>query len=155
LTIKWQEELSVDGGPIDQDHHTLIAIINSFEDVRPGEDTIARLTEVLAKLEQYGSVHFEREEQLQRTVSFPYAESHDRQHRILLDSLARARTALAAVTSDEDLATFRSHMCGFLHDWLLDHIIQNDLLMKPFVRAMAPHAALIANLHAAVRAMAG
>ena len=155
MTIQWREELSIDRGPIDQDHHTQIAIINSFETIEAGQKSAAKLAAVLAKLEQYGHAHFEREEKLQRMVGFPDAASHHQQHRILLHSLAGARAELAAVTSDEDLATFRAHMSGFLHDWLLDHIMQNDLLMKPFVRAMAPQAALIANLHAAVRAMAG
>ena len=45
-------------------------------------------------------------------------------------------------------------MCGFLNEWLIDHIIRTDLLMKPYVKAMAPHAELLGSLHAAVRAMA-
>jgi hemerythrin len=155
MPIKWREELSIDRGPIDQDHHTLIAIINTFETVKPGPDATAKLADVLEKLEQYASMHFDREERLQRSVSFPYAQAHNQQHRLLIRSLAGARAELAAVRTDKELATFRLHMCGFLNDWLLDHIIQNDLMMKPFVRAMAPHAALIDNLHAAVRAMAG
>jgi len=153
MPIKWREELSIDRGPIDQDHHTLIAIINTFETVKPGPDAGGKLADVLDKLAQYGSMHFEREEQLQRQVAFPFATGHNQQHRLLVRSLCAARAELAAVASDKDLATFRVHMCGFLNDWLMDHIIQNDLLMKPYVRAMAPHAALIDNLHAAVRAM--
>jgi hemerythrin len=155
MPIKWREELSIDRGPIDQDHHTLIAIINSFEAVKPGSEAHGKLSELLAQLEQYGSLHFDREEDLQHKVAFPYVPAHNQQHRLLLRSLADARAELKAVTSNKDLATFRQHMAGFLNNWLLDHIIQNDLLMKPYVRAMAPHAALIDNLHAAVRAMAG
>jgi hemerythrin len=155
MPIKWREELSIDHGPIDQDHHTLIAIINTFETVMPGPDAVAKLADVLEKLEQYGSMHFEREEQLQRKVAFPFSKAHNQQHRLLMRSLASARAELASVASGKTLAIFRVHMSVFLHDWLLDHIIQNDLLMKPYVRAMAPHAALIDNLHAAVRAMAG
>jgi hemerythrin len=154
VAIKWREELSIDRGTIDQDHHTLIGIINAFEAIKPGPQAMAGLADVLEQLSQYGPVHFEREEQLQRAVSFPYAQAHNQQHRLLLRNLAGARQELATVASEKDLAMFRLHMCGFLHGWLVDHIIQSDLMMKPFVHTMAPHAALIDNLHAAVRAMA-
>src|SRR5947209_3008407 len=136
MTIKWREELSIDRGPIDQDHHTLIAIINTFETVKPGPDAATRLSDVLAKLEKYGSAHFERKERLQRSASFPFAQAHNQQHKHLIRNLAGARAELAAVASEKELAAFREHMCGFLNDWLLDHIIQNDLLMKPYVKAM-------------------
>ncbi|MGA3401774.1 MAG: hemerythrin family protein [Acetobacteraceae bacterium] len=154
MTIKWREGMTVDYGPIDQDHHTLIAIINKFEAVKPGPDAPARLAEVISELERYGEAHFGREETLQRLVAFPLAAEHSQQHRHLMRSLAEARAELARTASAKDLATFREHMCGFLNDWLIDHIIKTDLLMKPYVKAMAPHAELLGNLHAAVRAMA-
>jgi hemerythrin len=155
MPIKWRDELSIDHGSIDQDHHTLIAIINAFESIEPGPAMATDLEDVLRKLERYATVHFEREEDLQRKVAFPYAQGHGQQHRHLLRSLSSARAEFAAAASAQELGEFRQHMFGFLHDWLLDHIVQNDLLMKPYVRAMAPHAELIGSLHAAVRAMAG
>src|SRR4051794_6931072 len=141
MAIKWREELSIDLGPIDEDHQTLIGIINQFEVVKPGPSAATNLSDVLQQLEQYGSVHFGREERLQRLVAFPYSQAHGQQHRHLLRGLGYARAELAQVASDKDLAAFREHMCGFLNDWLLEHIIHNDLLMKPYVKAMSPHSA--------------
>ncbi len=155
MTIVWREGLTIDHGPIDRDHHTLIAIINKFETVQPGPDAAARLAAVIDELERYGSAHFGREEELQRLVAFPLAAEHGQQHRHLMRSLLEARADLARTASAKGLAAFREHMCGFLNDWLIDHIIKTDLLMKPYVKAMAPHAELLGNLHAAVRAMAG
>lgn len=31
---------------------------------------------------------------------------------------------LPAAASGEGLTGFRLHMCGFLHDWLLEHIVR-------------------------------
>jgi len=155
MTIMWRKEMTIDHGPIDQDHHTLIAIINRFETVTSGPDVAARLGDIIDRLEQYGYAHFGREEKLQRLVAFPFAPAHSQQHRHLMRSLAEAREELAKARSETDLAAFRDRMCGFLNDWLIDHIINSDLLMKPYVKAMAPHAALLGNLHAAVRATAG
>lgn len=155
MPIQWRDQLSIDQGLIDQDHKTLIAIINQFEAVQPGPDAAAVMGHVLDELEQYAEVHFQREEQLQRMVMFRYAQAHTQQHRLLMRNVAAARAEFEAVTSGNDLAKFRTHMCAFLHDWLLNHIIHSDLLMKPYVKAMAPHAARIGDLHAAVRAMAG
>ncbi len=149
MPITWREALSIDHGPIDRDHQTLIAIINSFEAVKPGPDAAARLADVLENLRRYGEVHFEREEKLQRQVCFPHAQTHAQQHRHMVRNLAGVRAELALVSTDKDLATFRARMCGFLNDWLLDHLIHNDLLMKPYVKAMAPRSTLIASPRAA------
>ena len=154
MAIKWRDELTIDRGPIDQDHHTLIAIINRFETVQPGQGAAARLADILDSLEHYGATHFAREEKLQRQVAFPLAASHGEQHRHLMHCLGEARAELVRAVSDKDLVAFHEHMCGFLNEWLIDHIIRTDLLMKPYVKAMAPHAELLGSLHAAVRAMA-
>jgi hemerythrin len=153
MTIMWREGLTIDQGPIDQDHHALIAIINKFETVEPGPAAAARLADVIRVLQRYGSTHFAREERLQRLVAFPFSDAHSQQHRHLMHSLDEARAELARTASGKDLAVFREHMCGFLNDWLIDHIIKTDLMMKPYVKAMAPHAELLGSLHAAVRAM--
>ncbi len=154
MTIMWREGLTIDRGPIDQDHHTLIAIINQFEAVQPGPDAAASLNNVIGKLEKYGATHFAREEKLQRLVAFPPAPAHSQEHRHLMRSLGEARAELARAASAKDLVRLHGHMCGFLNDWLISHIIKSDLPMKPFVKAMAPHAALLGSLHAAVRVLA-
>jgi hemerythrin len=143
--------LTIDYGPIDQDHHTLIAIINKFEDVKPGPDAATGLAHVIGELARYGAAHFAREEKLQRLVAFPLASEHSERHRHLMRSLIDARAELAKAASAPELAAFRDRMCGFLHDWLINHIIKTDLLMKPYVKAMAPYAEQLGNLHAAVR----
>ena len=56
MIIKWRDELTIDRGPIDQDHHTLIAIINRFETVTPGPDAGPKLEDILDSLEQYARV---------------------------------------------------------------------------------------------------
>ncbi len=154
MTILWREGLTIDRGPIDQDHHTLIAIINKFETVTLGPNAATALAGVIDDLQRYGSAHFSREEKLQRLVSFPLAAEHGAQHRHLMQSLAQARAELVNAASGKDLAALRDRMCGFLNDWLISHIIRTDLLMKPYVNAMAPHAEQLGNLHAAVRVMA-
>lgn len=155
MAIRWRDELTIDRGPIDQDHHTLIAIINLFETVQLGPNAAGSLADIILRLERYGRTHFDREEKLQRQAGFPLAAAHSEQHRHLMQSLGDARAELARAAAENDLAAFHEHMCGFLKDWLIDHIIKTDLLMKPYVKAMAPHAELLGSLHAAVRAMTG
>ncbi len=154
MSITWRDALTIDHGPIDQDHQTLIAIINRFEAVLPGPDAAVGLTDIIVRLEQYGRTHFEREERLQSLVAFPAAVAHSQKHRQLMRSLVEARAELSGAVSEEDLARFQRHMCGFLKDWLIGHIINSDLPMKPYVKAMAPHAALLGSLRSAVDATA-
>jgi hemerythrin len=43
-----------------------------------------------------------------------------------------------AVGAPKAIAAFHTRICDFLHHWLIDHILQDDLLMMPFIAEMRP-----------------
>lgn len=143
MLIVWREQMSVDGGLIDQDHRVLIGIINDFAATEPTAEAIPALEAILAKLDRYTQIHFEREEKLQRAILYPFHEAHRRSHKDLIRQLSEVREELkvkAATHSSENLAAAHARMGDFLHHWLVDHIIEADLRMKSYTAEIRAHA---------------
>lgn len=165
MSIIWRNEMSVDGGVIDHDHQTLIAIINEFCDAPHDAHTVENLRAILAKLQHYAELHFKREEALQNAAQYPFREAHQHEHHELICQLEKVRSELSALTgpSPEEVAETASgsgtpaahtapaqpeifvgqvhaELAELLHHWLIDHVIKSDLRLKPYVAQMASHA---------------
>jgi len=142
MGIQWRNEMAIDDGLIDRDHHLLIAVINEFCTPGPAGQELVRMREVLNRLDDYTRAHFSREESLQVIVRYPYAAAHHSQHKNLIRTLGdiRARVDAAADKSENEIHALRSQIDGLLHDWLVDHIIRSDLRLKPYASAWRNHA---------------
>lgn len=161
MRIQWREEMAIDHGLIDNDHKYLISIMNEFCDSDPLEQTPDHLLNILSKLNTYTTIHFRREEALQRAVHYSFIDAHHHEHGDLLRALYSIHhglfsfdTQAAEVPEDTvlipgapDPATpagrvVRAHrkVAEFLRHWLIDHIIKSDLRMKPYAEAMLPMA---------------
>ena len=143
MLIVWRDQMSVDGALIDQDHRVLIGLINDFGATQATAEAIPTLEAILAKLDRYTQIHFEREEKLQRAILYPFHEAHRRSHKDLIRQLSEVREELktkAAAHSSEELAAAHAKMGDFLHHWLVDHIIETDLRMKPYTAELRAHA---------------
>jgi hemerythrin len=123
--------MAVDGGLIDRDHQVLIAIINEFSDIAVAPVAGDRLRRTLLGLDNYAKRHFAREEELQRAIGFPDRDSHHREHLRLVARLTHFRSELDGMKAAE-LAAAHERMTGFLHHWIIDHVIKSDLRMRPF-----------------------
>ena len=126
--IKWRDAMAVGHADIDADHKHLIDLINLFE---TGRDDNVEAT--LFELVRYTAYHFQREEKLQMTLGFPLAAPHKQSHEHLL---AEANALLRRWESSpgEQHRALMGEIAPFLRGWLIDHIINEDLLMKPFIR---------------------
>jgi len=149
MAISWRDAMSVDNGPIDNDHRHLIGIINEFSEAKPRSADLAKLHGILDELDHYAKTHFAREESLQRSVRYTYADAHRHEHENLVVQLDAMRAEFTTLTraapaspeqptadaSAADVAVAAAHakMAAFLGHWLIDHILKSDLRMKPFV----------------------
>jgi hemerythrin len=173
LSIQWSEELAIDDGVIDQDHQTLIAILNEFLDPAPTDSLLARSQTALDKLHQHALAHFSREEALQAQVRFPGLDAHHQEHLEMGRQLAGFREQLAWIAGPRDgsegrsptrglsaicgpnerageIAAICDHVGVFIRDWLIDHVVRSDLQMKPYVAKMAHYACQLSPLEQAV-----
>jgi len=135
MTINWRDKMSVDDGVIDQDHKHLIDIINRFENTAKDGLSLDEALEILYALKFYASTHFHREERLQVLIEFPFCDAHKKEHQELLEALDDIITDVK-FSNDDSHTKIARDTAVLLRDWLVDHILQSDLRMRPFVDAL-------------------
>lgn len=128
MSLIWKEQLSVGNSVIDADHKQLIEIINLVE---RSLATINRseLTLALDSLTQYSKVHFAREEKIAGAAGYTQVAHLHKSHEALLKKLDHLKQEIG----EEWAASSIEHFTTFLRDWLINHVIKEDMLMKPFL----------------------
>lgn len=128
--------MSVGEPTIDDDHKHLIDLINVFETAIAGHIDHKKVARVLLGLVEYTGQHFAREEQVQLAIRYPYHDSHRRSHRDVLKQLSGIVHDYTLAPEGPGRDAMIRQLSSFLKEWLVDHIIQSDLRMKPYVQQM-------------------
>jgi len=127
--------MSVGDPVIDEDHRHLVDLINNFETAVSGVINHKRIARVLLGLVEYTGEHFAREEDLQLKVRYPFHDSHRRSHRDVLKKLSDIVAVYTKTPDGPERDRMVTDLGTFLKEWLVDHIIQSDLRMKPYIQA--------------------
>jgi len=133
MSLEWREQLSVGNDVIDSDHKYLIEIINRVEKGFATNDREALRT-ALDSLFQYSKTHFEAEEKIASAAGYSAVPRLHDSHMALLDSLNLLRRKFAG----EWTPALIEHFTALLRDWLMNHVIKEDLMMKPFLTKRSP-----------------
>lgn len=135
MTINWTENLSVGDDDLDNDHKHLINIINKFDWSSEGEPDYDKLRRVLDELEAYVLGHFKREEAKLVSIGYPKTDAHKSAHRLLTKQFHehREKFEAAAKTGDKEGEIAVKDIALFLKDWLINHVMSQDLLYKPYL----------------------
>ena len=136
MSLVWREQLSVGNDAIDADHKRLIEIINMVEPSL-GTGNRRTLSVALTKLSQYSQEHFVREERIAAAAGYPQVPQMHQSHEALNHELDKIRHEIGQ-TGDEWPAARIEHFTKLLRDWLLQHVIHEDLLMKPTLQKLPP-----------------
>ena len=126
MGLKWCEQLSVGNDVIDSDHKHLIKIINLVEESLATTNR-SNLTLALASLSQYSKEHFAREEKIAIAAGYTQIPRLHKSHEALIGKLDQVKREIG----EEWAATSVKRFTVFLQDWLVNHVIKEDLLMKP------------------------
>jgi hemerythrin len=133
MAIQWREQFSVGNDLIDSDHQYLIEIINRAEVCLSSNNRVT-LTEVLSELARYAKTHFEREELVAKAVSYPQADRLHQSHTRLDEALDKFQQEIGDTWTPAAVTQFTA----FLRDWLINHVIKEDMLMKPWLTRHSP-----------------
>ncbi len=126
--IEWQDSYSVDHPQLDQQHRTLVQMVNDLHAAMSAGQVQQALGGILDKLVGYTVQHFRTEEQLMAQAGYPYLESHRKLHADLTNK------ALEFQKSFQSGATaINARLASFLREWLTTHILQQDRQYAPFV----------------------
>lgn len=132
MALMWREQLSVGNNVIDSDHKFLIETINKVEQCLVTKNR-SNLMAALNDLGQYSRVHFDREEKIAEAVGYTQVPHLNQSHQELLKQLERVRGEIDGMGQEWSLETV-DHFTTFLRDWLINHVIKEDLLMKPVLQ---------------------
>jgi hemerythrin len=119
--LPWSDMLSVGVEAIDQQHKTLVGILNQLGDVVQGNADAWDESVVLTRLVEYTESHFAFEEGLMRRIGYAGLAAHEQEHQLLFEQVGdlMVRSTAGEKPGAEDLLIF-------LRDWLSSHIMGTD-----------------------------
>ena len=80
MLIEWSKSLSIGVDLIDQDHESLVGIINRLDDAVKRVHGKEIIGDILSELSDYVGYHFDHEEQFMRRYHYPGSDEHVHQH---------------------------------------------------------------------------
>jgi hemerythrin len=127
--LRWRDSLSLHAPAIDNDHKRLFELLNRLRYLDLAGDDPGAIGDVMSELLLYTQTHFRREERLMEEGGYPRLEAHRRIHRQFT-----ARVAEIAAQFRADPHAFRvREICEMLAAWLIDHVLGEDMKIKPYV----------------------
>jgi len=133
MAIIWRKGMSVSNDVIDHDHFFMINFLNTIELAFQSPEEKDILIEVFEQLHEYALGHFMREESIQRKIEYPQSLKHKNCHKNLLNELEAKIKQIKELKSTEEIIKFAPEILSFLHDWLISHVLNEDLKLKPFL----------------------
>lgn len=129
-SIQWEDTLAIGIYAIDRQHMDLLALVNEFLKAvaqKRGKDVVEK---IVARLREYTVLHFHDEEAYMNQVRYPARGEHQMRHQEL---------ARAVKLFQRDLYKHRDvpveQLRQFLKDWLINHILEQDMKIGKWVRA--------------------
>jgi hemerythrin len=127
--LRWRDSLSLQVPAIDHDHMRLFELLNRVRFLDLAGDEPQMVGDALSELLLYTQTHFRREEKLMELGGYPGLDRHRRIHRGFTEKVAEIMASYRANPN-----SFRVHeFYDLLAKWLLNHVLGEDMQIKPFV----------------------
>ena len=128
--IDWTPAFCVSSPVLDQQHKSLIAIINELHAAMLKGGLKEDLQRIFGELISYAESHFKAEEGMLRQTGYPLLVSHHRQHVEFVQKARDLHTQLLA-----GKFTVSMDLMRFLKSWLSEQILGTDTQYVPFLNA--------------------
>jgi hemerythrin-like metal-binding protein len=119
--IDWTAKFSVGSLTLDQQHKSLIEIINKLHAAMLQGGDARDLQRIFQDLIAYTQSHFNAEEGILRQTDYPNLASHHREH---VEFVQKARDLHAQLIAGK--FTVSMELLRFLKTWLSEHILGTD-----------------------------
>lgn len=137
MAIEWREGMETGLSVIDNDHKKLISICNDIisllakvEDVED-EELSSQIHNTFIELQEYTKTHFTREEMIMKAIHFDDHRNHIVLHKNLIKVLISTYNKFKLARESGNLKENLKEISDILHKWLVEHVIKEDLKMKP------------------------
>jgi len=123
-----KEEFRTGIDSIDKEHEKLFEIANRayetlMDDLIP--DKYDYIVEILGELKEYAATHFQHEEAYMESIQYKRLFTQKIEHAAFIEKVAEYE--LDKVDENQKEAIFE--LLDFLNDWLISHILENDILI--------------------------
>jgi len=132
--IDWSDELELGIASIDEQHKTLVKIVNDFHQGLANGCARESIDNVLRQLFHYIHTHFTYEEKLLEKHAYPYTEQHRQKHNELIKQAETLRDKLT-----EGRIMIGMDILSFLKGWILHHILEEDKAYVNFLISKGIH----------------
>ena len=127
--LTWSPRFAIGNALIDAEHQTLIRLYMVLHDAIFAGTTGMELWEHLFALTTHTEQHFLHEEGAMRDMGYPGLVRHTEVHKYLLRELADITLA-----HGDNIEQVSTKTLDYLNEWLLNHILGEDLLFGTWVR---------------------
>ncbi len=128
----WKNKWSVGNAIIDAEHRNLLDMAYNIEAMIK-EGNISAISHELEQFERWLCDHFENEEEIALAVNFDFYKN-GLAHQNLLNEFQLMKGEL--MSNNDMLSKYAlKHYSHFLDEWLIAHILNEDMLMKPLLQA--------------------
>ncbi len=120
--LKWQESFSVNVKEIDEQHRTLVGMVNTLHDAMVANRGRDAHKTIICDMVGYASVHFETEERYMLSSRYPEYLSHKAEH-----DRFTAKALELKDRADHEAFILTLEIMTFLKEWLQGHILGTDM----------------------------
>lgn len=139
MPVQWRKQMSVGNLILDLDHRYLLSLINLVEYALRHPEETDNLHMAVKQLSGYAREHFAREEKLQLRIQFRHYMNHKMAHQGLLERLDGIAQRILDETDAETLRRQSGEITQLLRDWLLQHVLKEDMKMKVELEKLPPN----------------
>lgn len=126
--LEWKESYSVGIELIDEQHKHLFKLGNSALELIKSDSSLDKSKEIIQLIDdliQYTKFHFLSEESYMVKINFPLYNAHKEEHNAFIKKINSIDTATLSVSQEKQI----NDLVGFLLNWILTHILENDKLL--------------------------
>lgn len=131
--LQWSDDLSIHIDEVDNQHKSLVDMVNVLYDSMRSEAVAAVLFDIVEKMRDYAQEHFGTEERYMARYAYPDMASHQQEHADFIDKVRQVE-----MDCKSGKASLSMDILNFLSHWLVTHIHQTDKKMGVYlVKAMS------------------
>jgi hemerythrin len=127
--LVWKDKYSVAVELIDEQHKRLFEIGNSAYELLRNDfcvDKYDKIVEIIEELRQYTEFHFKAEEEYMLKIGSKQYKVQKIEH----DNFIKKINSVKLDNIDQDQKKYIEDLLAFVFNWILDHILQKDKLIK-------------------------